>query len=106
MPSACSRASRKWIFAAWPGTLRDSPRRRRLAGGHRRLRGVEWTALSQSARLDYELRNMHTVTELIAHTALARRESRGGHYRSDFPEPSPAFQKHSAIRMGGDVRFV
>ena len=34
---------------------------------------------------------------LIAHAALARRESRGGHYRADFPEPA-AEARHSRLR--------
>ncbi len=34
---------------------------------------------------------------LIAHAALARRESRGGHYRADFPEPA-AEARHSCLR--------
>ncbi len=54
---------------------------------------------------DYELRNMHTVARLIAQSALARRESRGGHYRSDFPSKDEAFRKHSVVSGGSGVRF-
>ncbi|HYO80450.1 MAG TPA: L-aspartate oxidase [Bryobacteraceae bacterium] len=53
-------------------------------------------------RRGHELRNIHTVVSLIARSALAREESRGGHYRVDFPEPSPAFCKHSRVRKGSE----
>lgn len=53
---------------------------------------------------DYELRNMHAVAQLIASAALLRCESRGGHYRADFPSKRPEFQKHSIVSLGG-VRF-
>jgi L-aspartate oxidase len=36
------------------------------------------------------LLNMTSAATLIAAAALERRESRGGHRRSDFPEPWPA----------------
>lgn len=36
-----------------------------------------------------ELRNMVTVGELILSSALQRRESRGGHFRVDFPKAAP-----------------
>ena len=36
-----------------------------------------------------ELRNMLTVSGLIVEAALRRKESRGGHFRSDYPEPDP-----------------
>ncbi len=35
---------------------------------------------------EYELRNMITVAQLVAESALNRRESRGAHYRTDFTE--------------------
>ena len=48
-----------------------------------------------AGRADYELRNIDLVASLIARAGLARRESRGGHYRSDFPEKSVEFERHS-----------
>lgn len=44
-----------------------------------------------------ELRNIVLNAELIVRSALARRESRGGHYREDFPEKE-AFGKESLLR--------
>ncbi|MGH9627352.1 MAG: FAD-binding protein, partial [Bryobacteraceae bacterium] len=57
-------------------------------------------------REHYELRNIHTVALLIAQCALAREESRGGHYRTDFPATSEAFQKHSVIERNKEVQFA
>jgi succinate dehydrogenase / fumarate reductase flavoprotein subunit/fumarate reductase flavoprotein subunit len=37
-----------------------------------------------------DLRNLLTASELIARSALAREESRGAHYREDFPMPDDA----------------
>jgi L-aspartate oxidase len=58
------------------------------------------------ARPDVELVNMHTVAQLIARCALARQESRGAHWRADFPEKSERFEKHSMIeRSVSEVFF-
>ena len=46
-----------------------------------------------------ELRNLLVVGELIAEAALARRESRGSHYRSDYPQADEAFAKRSFTRL-------
>lgn len=45
----------------------------------------------------FELRNMHAVASLIARCALWREESRGAHYRTDFPMARPEFQRPSSI---------
>ncbi len=54
---------------------------------------------------DYEARNLHTVLRLIASSALARKESRGAHYRADYPEKKEALRKHSIISARGEVSF-
>jgi L-aspartate oxidase len=55
----------------------------------------------------WELQNMLTVAHLIVQAALARRESRGVHRRTDFPEPDNAnwrrrltFRREAGIRGG------
>jgi L-aspartate oxidase len=40
-----------------------------------------------------EARNLLWVARLVTAAALARQESRGGHFRSDFPEVDPAWQR-------------
>ncbi|HLN03233.1 MAG TPA: L-aspartate oxidase [Bryobacteraceae bacterium] len=55
---------------------------------------------------EFCLRNIHTVVWLIARCALARQESRGAHFRTDYPDKQTAFEKHSMVSKSSDVRFV
>ena len=38
---------------------------------------------------EYEFRSLLTISELIVKSAISRKESRGGHFREDYPETSP-----------------
>jgi L-aspartate oxidase len=42
----------------------------------------------------------HLLVRLIAETALVREESRGSHFRADYPASSEAFERHVVLRPG------
>ena len=63
---------------------RRDPRRRRLAEAVR-----SFAALERDTG-NIALRNMATTALLVAASAWARRESRGAHYRIDYPAENPA----------------
>jgi L-aspartate oxidase len=44
-----------------------------------------------------------TLTELLVEAALFRRESRGGHFRSDAPSAQPQWRRHSCQAKGRTV---
>ncbi len=60
-------------------------------------RGLE----KPSDRPSYELRDMLLAGRLIAEAALLREESRGAHFRSDFPHPSEKWQRRIIFRKSG-----
>lgn len=70
------------------------------------LYSIRQVAIGDPRRENFELRSIHVVGGLIARCALAREESRGGHYRTDFTEKRPEFQKHSLVREPSAVTFV
>jgi L-aspartate oxidase len=45
------------------------------------------------------------LSRLLAESALARRESRGAHFRSDYPLADDAFAGHTVQRLGGEPRI-
>jgi L-aspartate oxidase len=87
-----------WKYA---GLLRDK------AGLHEAQRSLDALAVSMPkglSRRALEARNLHTVAELIVAAALGREESRGAHYRNDFPQHDPV-AKHSTMQRGR-LQFV
>jgi L-aspartate oxidase len=52
--------------------------------------------------LSHLLDSPHLLTRLIAETALAREESRGSHFRADFPSESGAFERHVVLRSDAE----
>jgi L-aspartate oxidase len=58
------------------------------------------------SRAHCEFRNMHELALVMAKSALARHESRGSHYRSDFPyRDDDDFAKHSIAQKAKEIRF-
>ena len=76
------------------GVLRNGPE---LVAAYKRLSSRAFEECSAPDRAKFELRNMHQVALLLSLAAIAREESRGGHYRTDFPFRSAAYEKHSVI---------
>jgi succinate dehydrogenase / fumarate reductase flavoprotein subunit len=71
--------------------------------GHREYNPGWHTAL--------DLRNLLTVSEAIARSALERKESRGGHFRDDYPDKNPEYATFNIVTKqasggGMDVRRV
>lgn len=54
---------------------------------------------------DVVLANMALAARLITSGALARHESRGGHWRSDYPFADPALAQRSFVRVTADGRI-
>jgi L-aspartate oxidase len=90
--------SMMWKYAA---LLRDGDG---LREAKRQLAALAVTMPRGISRRAIEARNLHIVAELIVAAALGREESRGAHYRNDFPlhDASP---KHSAMQAG-KLEFV
>jgi fumarate reductase (CoM/CoB) subunit A len=53
-----------------------------------------------------EIRDMLKVAEVIVFAALERKESRGAHYRSDYPQMDSAWEKNICVYKGNDGKLV
>ena len=62
---------------------------------------ANWQALlpQSTDRPSYELNNMVLNARLMAEAALLRQESRGAHFRTDFPKSSSDWQKHIVFKV-------
>ena len=76
-----------------------------LAAACQALRSHTMKLATPPSLASFELRNIHTVALLIARCALAREESRGAHFHSDFPIPRPEFERHSSVTKDHEVTF-
>ncbi|HLI29850.1 MAG TPA: hypothetical protein VKV79_01970, partial [Terriglobia bacterium] len=72
----------------------------------RRLAGIRLRRLAKADRQYYETENLLDAARLIVSCARAREESRGAHYRADFPLRNDAAPpQHSFIARGSPVVF-
>ncbi len=68
-------------LAAWSGTLATNDQRP-----------------TTNTRSSHELQSMITVGQMMAEAALVREESRGAHFRTDFPETKDSWKRHVVFR--------
>jgi succinate dehydrogenase/fumarate reductase flavoprotein subunit len=89
------------------GLVRDGAGLREALGVVERVAsGLDGLALGGGAAYNLawqdwlNLRNMAVAARLIVSSALAREESRGAHYRGDFPEPTSGPIYSVRVRRG------
>jgi L-aspartate oxidase len=83
------------------GLLRDAAGLRRAQAGLAAMRETMPQGLTRRA---VEARNLLTLAEVMMLAALGREESRGAHFRTDFPEKAHA-ALHSVV-VRGELRLV
>jgi len=80
------------------GIVRDG---RSLAEAKAVLSTWQASLTEPSDRPGHELANLLLCARLVTEGALMREESRGAHYRTDFPERSQAWHRHIVFRRHG-----
>lgn len=100
-------ATERWIAELRDLMWKDAGLLRDHNGLERARRGLDALAITMPRglfRRGVEARNLHVVAGLIVAAALGREESRGAHYRNDFPEHD-AVGLHS-VMVRGELRFM
>jgi L-aspartate oxidase len=83
-----------------PDPVLSPPETERLTPSVRRAMWREAGLVRQAAGLEVLRRSPVPLVRLIAEAALARAESRGAHFRADFPTEDPALVGHFVQRGG------
>ena len=96
------KATERWIAELRDLMWKDAGLLRDAVGLQRAQRGLAALAVTMPrgmVRRALEARNLHVVAGLIVAAALGREESRGAHYRNDFPERDRV-ARHSVMAQG------
>ncbi len=102
-PEAPARAQIRDLMWRHVGILRGG---KELKAALTVLDSINVPLNGHATRDDHELKNLHSLAKLITRSAIGREESRGSHYRSDFPyRDDDDFQKHSVVTKNAEVTF-
>jgi L-aspartate oxidase len=86
------------IMTAGSGVLRDGPGLERAAA---ELAALASRTTDRPRTEAWEVTNLHTVASLIVASARRREETRGSHWRSDFPDASDEWRGHLVSAFDG-----
>jgi len=103
--AAAARSRIQSIASAGPGVIRDGDG---LAAAAARLAAVRTDAheasdvVAQPQAAEWETTNVHQVATALTAAAALRTESRGGHFRTDFPDTDPAWERRVLVSLDAD----
>ncbi|MFE6236582.1 L-aspartate oxidase [Cellulosimicrobium sp. NPDC057862] len=103
--AAAARSRIQSIASAGPGVIRDGDG---LAAAAVRLAAVRTDAheasdvVAQPQAAEWETTNVHQVATALTAAAALRTESRGGHFRTDFPDTDPAWERRVLVSLDAD----
>jgi len=91
------------ILTKYAGVIRNA---KGLKQGLLELNNLSSNLSKGNSYHDIKERRAINTASFIIQCALARNETRGAHYRNDFPDTSTKFEKHSVIEKGREIRFI
>ncbi|MDF9878562.1 L-aspartate oxidase [Cellulosimicrobium cellulans] len=103
--AAAARSRIQSIASAGPGVIRDGAG---LAAAAARLAAVRTDAheasdvVAQPQAAEWETTNVHQVATALTAAAALRTESRGGHFRTDYPDTDPAWERRVLVSLDAD----
>ncbi|MFJ3405505.1 L-aspartate oxidase [Promicromonospora sp. NPDC090134] len=103
--AAAARSRIQKVTSAGAGVIRSA---RSLAEVDERLGAVRADAhraadvVAEPQAAEWETTNVHMVARALTRAAWLREETRGGHYRTDFPRPDDAWRRRVRVRLDDD----
>jgi L-aspartate oxidase len=85
------------LMSARAGVLRSGEGLAAAAAG---LAGLACQQTDKPAAEAWQATNLHQVASALVRAALVREETRGSHWREDFPQPSEAWRGHLIVSLG------
>ncbi len=92
-----SREALQSLMWGEAGIVRDGESLRRTSAI---LSAWQWGIALPADRPSQELADLLLCSRLVTEAALLREESRGAHYRTDFPQPREEWRRHLVFRKG------
>ena len=103
--AAAARSRIQKVTSGGSGVIRSA---RSLAEVDERLSAVRADAhlaaevMAEPQAAEWETTNVHQVARALTRAAWLREETRGGHYRTDFPKPEEAWKRRIKVWLDDD----